>query len=447
MATTTVYTGTATDLSSVLKRQYGNVSKLINNKFLAYDRLKNKKNFRFSGRDFLFPVHTGRNPGVMWYSDGGALPDAGNEQVTDASVTIKDIGGRIQLSGNAIEAGKGDAGFMAGVLNFQMKSMVDNMSAEMAIALYGFPIRSIVGGAAPTDASMNGVRAKITAFDGGTDTSTLSTPGGYSSTYAGSVGGARYLRVGDSIQWGSISGTTLTVRGGGVISSVNYSAQTIVHTTAFGADPQANDYIVRGSGVTTGRNSYGKALSGLGALVDQAADSGGQKLTFQGITVEPSDPTGWSTYKKAAAAGALDLSDWHNIVQSVAKVGNGRPTLGLADPSMIELYQALLTPDVRFAPQELKGGYKTIKFASGHDIDLVFDNYCPYGVTFFLDEQSVFWLKQREIGWDETDGKILKQVEGSDVFHAFTKGYLNLGMDSLNAHGVHYGVTITNPPL
>ena len=65
---------------------------------------------------------------------------------------------------------------------------------------------------------------------------------------------------------------------------------------------------------------------------------------------------------------------------------------------------------------------------------------CPYGTMFFIDRSSVKVYKQRDFGFDDTDGRVLNKIAGYDAFEAFIKVYLNLGSEAPNRNAVIRGI-------
>mgnify|MGYP003112543039 CR=1 FL=1 len=424
---------TKTNLNDVLKHVHGpRMVKIFNDNNILWDRLQKRRKVKFSGRDFLFPVHTGRNSGVGFYSESSNLPANGNQSVDEASVSISQLAARISLTGLAIESGKSDKDGFARLLTFETKRAAADLADMAARACYGMPRNSTAA------SSLNGVLCKATSVAGGT-TVTAEDPLGYNSgTEVPNIGAARYIRQGMQLSWGLQSQGLAD--GYGEVTSVNYGAGTFVVSTTGGNAPDANDYFTLGFASTA--PNFNSGFEGLGVLVNP----GSAGTTFEGISLTTTDPTGWNPYNQAAA-GAFDQNELHDMVQNIGVVGGGDVDLMVADPTMSREYIADVAGDVRLQPQKLKGGYTMLEFASGKVIDWVFDKHCPYGVIYFLTSDSLFWLMQRDFGWDSTDGKLLKYIANTDTFDGYFKGYCALGYDSLNSNGALYNISISGNPL
>lgn len=92
-------------------------------------------------------------------------------------------------------------------------------------------------------------------------------------------------------------------------------------------------------------------------------------------------------------------------------------------------YANLLTPDVRFAPQKLKGGYITLTFAGGSgNVDIVIDPYNQPGVIYFEPDKCIKKYEMLPLGFGNVDPS-LKQRAGYDEYDQFLKIYTNLGVE------------------
>jgi hypothetical protein len=115
---------------------------------------------------------------------------------------------------------------------------------------------------------------------------------------------------------------------------------------------------------------------------------------------------------------------------------------------MKDTYAGTIIPDQRLVAQEAKGGFKEPEFASGRPIKMIYDMHCPYGITFFLSKEEVFWLKtMAEPGWDNAGGGQWKSFQQQDAVYGAFKWYFNMGFQNLNSHGAVKGIQIANAPL
>ena len=447
-----VSVGVKTDLNNVLKHVHGpRMVKTFNDKYLWYNKLKKRRRVQFSGRDFLFSVHTKPASNGGFYTGSGDLPDASEETVQEASVAVKQIAARIALDGLSHESGKTNKDGFIRLLTFKTTRAAKNAANEMAQQIWSFSDQS----------HLNGIKAVVASYHAGSKTITCKDPLGYvSGTDVPNVGAARYFRAGQKIAWGAVGNgggtlchTSLTSGSTGTITEVNYANGTITLDAAT-HPPLGDDLICLGWSdsnwsyqKTNGAAALG--ISGFGTILDPLKGNlvgGGPNSTFQGIAVTPDDPTQWDSLR-VTSGGAFDQQELHEAIQKLEQVGEGEPNFMVSDVTLLREYIADVGADVRLQPQALKGGYKMVEFASGRNLEWVFDKYCPYGSVFIGDINAAFWLMQRDFGWDTTDGKVLKYVADKDAFSAYFKGYMALGFEALNSFAVVKNINISGNAL
>src|SRR5256885_1624952 len=69
-----------------------------------------KNSTDIEGRRALLSLHTSRTTGVGARAEGGTLPSAGVQGYTEQRIPVKNVYGRIQVSGPVIAAMKSDKG-------------------------------------------------------------------------------------------------------------------------------------------------------------------------------------------------------------------------------------------------------------------------------------------------------------------------------------------------
>jgi hypothetical protein len=93
-------------------------------------------------------------------------------------------------------------------------------------------------------------------------------------------------------------------------------------------------------------------------------------------------------------------------------------------------YFGLLSPDIRFAPAELKGGYEVLQFSQDAAIDMVIDPYCPPGKMFFEPLNAIRKYELTPIGWGGMDEQKWHWREMYDQATAFLRLYTELGVEN-----------------
>lgn len=435
------------DINNLLKTEYLSVfNRAFSDKTPGWDLFKARKSVQFSGDTAKWGVHTGRNTAIGSRAELEEEPSGGYQATSQANVGPAYVYGQINLTGQTIESGKTDKAAFQRALTFEMKRLVNDMSAYFNQKMYG-----IAPHASDAEKSLNGVVAKVSAYNAGTATVTLTDPLGYvAGTDVPSIGGARYIRQNDKLVFGTRaelkSGGVLPSGAVGTVSSVNYASQTVTFTAAPTHAPAVGDYVVLGQKVTS--HDYNKCINGLGSLIKQGgAGSDGVGATFQGITLTTSDFTSWATYGKDVN-GPFNIDDLHAVTQNLMVYSSSEANCFLADWSFAREYQSQLTPDIRFDAQDPRGGYGKPSFISlGKKFDFVFDQYCPYGMVYVLEKNGIFRVNMRELGWDDLAGSVLQKKQGYDDFYATMKWYGQIGYENPNQHAYLKRITVSDTPL
>ena len=441
----------ATSIDGLLKDFYGpRIAEQLNNSNFALDRLEKRKDMKWSGRQVKFPIHTQRNSGVGFRSESGTLPDAGGQNYEQASISDVLFYGTIQLTGLAMDSVLSDRGGFRRALDSEMRGLVNDAKDHFGSKIFGFGQSGASVSAVNTFNGLLG-KCKDAAIAGaGTDGNpwicqTMDNPLGYwTSDYVPAQGQTRYFKAGQNVVWGSDAELGGTMSGSGYVKSVVDS--TTIQVVGTGA-PVTNDSFVMGSSTTVGNYEFNNGLNGLGSLTTQY-----QAITdaaFQGITCTTGKDYTWQSYNKDVNNGIFVESDIHQTIHNIEEVGAGKPSLLVSHYTLLKEYYEEMLGNVQFTSSpNFSGGYQTLKFSSDREYDWVVDKYCPYGALFILSEEDLFWAVRRDFGWDDRGGAILKSlaVTGNDAVRAFYKSYLQLGYESLNAHGVITRIGVSGMP-
>ena len=132
----------------------------------------------FTGRRFIFPVHTARNRGRGATTDGGALVKGGQQTALDGIEGPKYLNQGIELSDMVIQQSKSDEGAFVRALEFEMNGAMQDMRKDASRMAYGtgdgLLATCAAGGPAATVAVDNGqyiaVGDTIDLIDKGTGT-------------------------------------------------------------------------------------------------------------------------------------------------------------------------------------------------------------------------------------------------------------------------------------
>ena len=450
----TIVTTGADAFNSLLKIKYGDLYEAIKEASVTLNAVKAKQT-KSDGLKFLWPILIGRAGGTTTnYTEGGILPQGVKPIMPQAEAYTTRLASVLRVSGDLIhKGGRGEAAIES-ELALLLQNLVENRARTINQQMLGMPVRELANGGTPTDPSVNGVLGQIngapTHVSGAVWTMAVDRPLGYENAQLGSTWYSKNFRVNDFIAYGSVSGVTFTPDGYFRVDAIDASTSTLTVTIISSTgNPANNDWLVPCSAASASINNYGKALSGLGILLNQAADSGGQPLKFQNVTVTPNNIRAYGT-AKVQSSGTFVEADWHKLLASIRSAGQRTPKIAIMDETLRNLYMEVTKADVRQVPWKLAGGFTSIEFASESKVDLICEPEMPYGMAYFLDSESLRWMYLSKPQWESQGavaGNHLRQIPGEDAFEAVYVERSQFGFDLLNTHGVYYGCTITDPTL
>ena len=393
---------------TVLKDFYeGPIREHINNNTKILKQVEKSKR-KWSGRQVLFPVHLRRNTGVGARGESGALPKAGRQTYVDSKIKAKYMYGRITLTGAVIAASRGDKGAFASALRTEVDGMRSDLRDDMNRQCFGNNVKATLGGDDLT--GISGILGTMSAV-AGTDITVTNT-------------GTRFLKQGMTVRVGThdelLANTpvdTLTV-------------DSVTSTSVFvksGGTAAVNDIITRGD---ASDQSFGSEITGIDVIVDNSG-------TLQEI--DSSANTEWksSVLENTAGNRPLSLELMQLAVDSCDEVGGTEPNYIIGHHSMRREYINLLTSDVRYAPEQLKGGFQKLTYAGGSTpITIEFDKHAPYNKLFFIRSSDIKLYVQQDWKWADRDGSTFSRLANQDAWEAFMLWYGNLGCERRNSHVV-----------
>ena len=187
-----------------------------------------------------------------------------------------------------------------------------------------------------------------------------------------------------------------------------------------------DDFASRGD--ATG-NSFDQEVTGLEFIVSGGDDN------FQDIDtgVNPEWKSNTLDGPGGGATRPLSLELMQLAIDNTDEVAGEEPNLIIAHHSARREYINLLTSDVRYSPEQLKGGFQKLTYAGGMSpMTFEFDRYAPYNKIYFLNTDYIqqYVLKDR--------------VANKDAWESFMHYYGNLGCDRRNAQTVVNDVAVSN---
>ena len=398
---------TTTTFDAVLKDWFlGKVRDTLNEKVTMFD-IANAKAERVGGRRLVYPVHVGRNFGVGTRAERGTLPTAQNEVYVTATVSPKYWYGRIEVSAQAMKQSQGDRAAFAEAMSEEMDRMTRNSRKYFNRMLY-FGSRGDLCTVASGQSSVNTTTVNVTSstvnvgsplrfiqagmiLDGlnasgaATDTSTVSTDFTSATVASATVGASGSSTITFSATVTVVSGTIMTLTGCGY-----------------------NDF----NGVNDGINSSG---------------------TYAGVSRDAYSNKSWRANILGNSGTNRPLT--LNLLQqawdaaSEASGEDDTTTHLISHYSVRREYLDLLTPDVRFTAQTLKGGHKVLDF---NGAEFRFEVDAPFNTVYGINAPSWHLYKISDFEWADEDGSVLSRVNNIDSFEGFMRMFGNFGTDAPN---------------
>src|SRR6185312_10624952 len=201
--------------------------------------------YEWQGKALIFALHSSRNySGVKYVPEGGGLPNAGNQGTADLTVPIAHLKGRIQLTYEVMRASRSDKGSFVRAMDFEQKSLVNDVSRQRNRALAGYGSE---------------VLAVVTTGVNNNTTQTIKNPGGVS----GTVNPGRFLQPGMFVAFSDPTGATIR----GVATVVSVSGSSLV--VSAGITTTTNDVIsLATNSLGSSEDSIGDASMGILGIVD-----------------------------------------------------------------------------------------------------------------------------------------------------------------------------------
>ena len=424
----------------VLKNYYeGPVREHLNNSIPILKYVEKSKR-KWTGRQVLFPVHLRRNHGVGARGETGTLPNAGKQAYTECRIRSKFLYGRIELTGVVIAASEGDRGSFASALRTEVEGVRRDLRVDMNRMVWGNPIAA--NGGVNTNATNTGLLAQVNGA--------VTIANGASGTVVFDNPGTRYLKAGMALNIGTVTGGpgpgvtsgtgTLATAGTGelTVTSVTNTTDAVLKNTSGGSITVANnDCVARGDDQD---NSFNKESTGLSFMITADDDE------FQ--NVDTSENPEWAANVLSGTGGAnrpLSLELMQLAIDTTDEVAGDEPNLIMGHHSVRREYINLLTSDVRYSPEQLKGGFQTLTYAGGmRPMPLEFDRHAPYNKLFFLNTKDIKMYTMKDWAWADRDGSSFSRKANSDSWEAFMCWYGDLGLERRFSQTVLDDITVDN---
>lgn len=375
------------------------------------------------GRRVVFPLHIGRNTGVMSSVEGATLPTPGRQNFVDIHIPLRKTVGRINITKDVIDASRTNRGSFKRAMSTEMDGLVRDISDYRNEMLCGYG---------------NGIVAQISGAAGASATTlTAKNPGGFT----GTTNPNRFIQRDQ---------TLALVRNGGVIGiytviapveSGSYNTFTVAANALTSAD---NDYLVRAASTSTTAitdTDWQQPIMGLFGLVDDSTFV--QNLHGVNRTTYP-------VFRSFVlpSVGALSLDAMQRAFDAAEMKGQGNISEMWCEHSVRRAYLSLLEADRRYTDEKLRkpdGGTAAVK---GGDITFGgvpfrTERDFPYGYIVGVDTDTLQRYVNVRGQWEDEDGNVLSRSQNTHDFTALWYMKDNFSCDRPNSNFRMDGVTIT----
>ncbi len=325
------------------------------------------------GKEIVKVAPFGINGGIGAGDEAGDLPNSASNKYVKFVTELKNLYGRIEISDKAIRASENSVGAFVNLLNAEMEGLVKASQFNFGRMLFGdgtgtiATVEDVTEGVITVDSVKNMVEGLVIDV--------------YSDAGEKTLSNAR-------------------------IVAIDRLNKTVEIDKTFD-DEIDEDYFF------TVQNSYGKELTGLGAIFGEGDLYGVARSV--NAWMNPYSATA-TTLTDTAIQEAIDYLD-ENVGSTVDYI--------TCSSDVKRIYQAYLAESKRnIDMMELQGGYKAISY---NGIPVVSDRFVENG-TMYLLNTSEFALHQLcDWQWlSAEDGRILKQNAGTPTYSATLVKYADL---------------------
>ena len=323
----------------------------------------------------------GLSGGFGFGAEGQNTPAAGGVKFERFETNAKDMYVNIAISAKAVRL-TGSGGAMANALDTEVKAAYETAKWNVGRALFG-----------------NGSGVLTACTCDGTNVIT--------------VADAKFMKEGLIVDIMSGTGSSIKVHKGGVrILAVDRAGKKIT----------VSDTVTAGTSTSiTVQNSYGKEITGLGAIFDESVKN------IYGV-----DRTDNAYLFPTVIDAETDINDgvlW-DAVEQAETYKNSKLDLMLMGRTAYKSYVDYLRTNntrVEAITKEIVGGFKSLAFAFGNrEIDMVYEQFVPDNEVWCV-ESGALELHTQE--WDFADlqgGGIFNLMENQSVYRALLANYGDL---------------------
>ena len=422
-----IIAGGALDVSAydaVLKEVYEKSIVVLLNSRTKTLNLAKKESGSWEGRQVRYPLNVRRNQGVMYTSENGTLPDAGQQTYIETQIPMRYCHGRIQLSIQVIKHSRSNKGAFKRAMDQEMSGLIRDLANDRNRVIFGTGL---------------GILGLVNGAPSGT-TVTVDAPGGV----AGSVHGNRFMNIGQNIAFVNPSNGAIRSGGARSVSTIAAAGTSVTINSAADGSVADNDYIVRAAKASSSAiadTAYDKESVGLLALIDDSTYvttvNNVNRSTypiFNSVVIPSVGPMSADIIQRG-----LDVAD---------QLGEAEIKHLISHHSVRRAYITMMDADRRYMGGDLKkpdagtiaAKQKDLTFG---EINWMVDKDAPYSTLFGLDPSSFTRWVEVEGEWADDDGTILLRLVDQDAYEARYRIFDNFSLDRPNSCVRWDGITAT----
>lgn len=349
------------------------------------------------GKNIVKMAPYGVNGGIGAGSETGALPTAGGNNYEKFTLELKNLYGKIDISDKAIRASQSSAGAFVNLLNAEMEGLIKASSFNMGRMLYG---------------DGKGLLTKITD-------NTASASGVTTFTVADITALAEGMIV------DIVTETGVSKKDAVKIVNVNRGSKVI---TVASSGFTASELKVGGSQTTQYylaiQGSYGKELTGLGAIFDTSADS------LYGLNRAGNSWMNPYSLDCGSASSNADISDikMQSVIDYLEENYGSAVDFIVCSSGVKRNYQNYLNSfRSNIDVLDLAGGFRALSY---NGIPVVSDRFAPKNTMYMLNTNEFKLHQLCDWKWLEgEDGRVIKQNAGTPTYSATLVKYADLICD------------------
>lgn len=359
----------------------------------TYVRTLPKGKMKWEGDHLEWHIHTQRNKAVSYIEDGGAFPTPGQQSYVKATAYRKFVAGSVQLTDGILKNAATTKNAAISVVDSELTGMMDGIKKFSNF----FWTRDGTGVVALLGQDLGGGNTVITVDDA-----------------RGMWDGKEY-EIRDATTPTTIHTNSITVSSVARALTANDEASVTLTASEADGSKAAGDFIVWGTG---NQSAYNRAITGLDALIDDAA------TTFQNVNTTTYPRYTSPVLDNSGTDRALTPALFRQMLAMIRQESGDAPPDGMdvitsvwGSINVEEMYES----DLRLRSDDTVAGVAIASFQSTLGrVNVINDPDTPYGKMFFMAPQEITYAVQAELDWrrDEPGGPIFKRNDQSAVYTA-----------------------------